>query len=245
MRSFFVFLLSTFALSEVAAQDGYGSSSVYDRTTSLPKGKHFFVIPPSEVYRKQAWYDSVYLFPSFQQGRLELTTGYSPTNRPMMNYNMFLEAMDIKSPGGEITELKKTSEIKFVFVGDHKFIYEPSLGYLEVILEGKASVARRSMMKAIAEASNGSKYPITTGDVRTSISRFTRYYWVEEDYFIIDDNGRIFRSAPNVLKGVYPKQKGDIKTYSKANRIDYQKKEDVLKVVGYANEIGKGSGTKD
>src|ERR1044071_7950682 len=96
MRSSFVVLLCAIAVTSSVAQNGYGSMNVYDRTRDLPKDKHLFVLPPNDYWYKQKWADSVYLFGEFQPGKIELATGIVPTNRPMLNYNIFLDRMLIK-----------------------------------------------------------------------------------------------------------------------------------------------------
>jgi len=58
--------MSATVIIEATAQDGYGSTSVYDRVATLPKNKHLFIIPPNHVWTEQLWKDSVYRIRSRQ-----------------------------------------------------------------------------------------------------------------------------------------------------------------------------------
>src|ERR1043165_518394 len=112
MRLIFVVLLCAIVFSKSIAQNGYGSTSIYDRVAELPKDKHFFVIPPNGVWEKQPWKDSIYQFNSFQEGKLEMATGFILSHKPLLNYNILIGTMEIMNPDGSITTLRQTNEIR-------------------------------------------------------------------------------------------------------------------------------------
>ncbi len=110
----FILLIAVGFLKTASAQDGYGSTSVYDRVVQFPKGKRLYKLPPLQVWDHQPWKDSVYRFPSFQEGRLEMDKGFTPSFRPMLNYNFFTGSIQILAPDGTKTHLKRSEEIKAV-----------------------------------------------------------------------------------------------------------------------------------
>lgn len=242
MRSFLVLFVGTLMLNESIAQDGYGSTSVYDRVVQLPSGKHLFIAPPAREWNETPWKDSVYRFPSFQQGRLEMTNGFVPSHRPLLNYSAMAGAIVIKPDSGHVLVMRKSPAIKFVWIGDHKFINDPVFGYVEIILDGKVCLAQKTFMDGIYELSNGMKYSLSAvisngpAFIKTSTKASTRYYWIEEQYFMVGGDMKVLRCSPVALKHFLPKHKSAIKAFSKSNRIDYRKKEDLLKIVAYANE---------
>jgi hypothetical protein len=243
MRSFLVLLIAALVFGESVAQDGYGSTSVYDRVVQLPAGKHLFIAPPAREWNETPWKDSVYRFESFQRGKLEMTNGFVPSHRPMLNYSVMMEAMAMKPDSGNIVAMRKSPAIKCVWIGDHKFVNDRMYGFLEIILDGKICVGQKIFMNGIYELSNGTKYPIraindmtSTGYIKVPMKQSTRYYWVEEQYFMLGENMKTFRCSSRALAQLLPKQKKAIKAFSKSNHINYRRKEDVLKVVGYANE---------
>lgn len=233
MRLTFVVLLCAIALSKSAAQNGYGSG-IYDRTSDLPKNKHLFVLPPNDYWYKQRWADSVYLFSEFQPGKIALETGVVPTNRPMVNYNIFLDRMLIKQSEEEYIMLDERG-IKTIWIGERKFIYTLSHGYMEIILDGKASVAEKTRMVAIYELSNGAKYPLSAADVRTGQAKGTRYYYEEKQYFIVDTRTHVHHGTTNLLSKIFPGNKREIKVFVKKHNTDFRKKEDLLEIVAYIN----------
>lgn len=238
MRSRFVLLFSVLILNESFAQDGYGSTSVYDRVATLPRGKHLYIIPPNNTWELQGWKDSVYRFDSFQLGKLEMTNGFVPSHRPMLNYNILLGTIDIKQEKtGSVVRMRKSPAIKTVWIGDHKFINDPREGYLEIILDGAVAVAQKSYMDGLYELSNGNKYPMSAlMDTKVQSVRTTQYFWQEELIFIVRKDLRAFRVTKGLLLRQFPKQRSKVKAFSKSNRINYKKKEDVLKIVAFANE---------
>ncbi|HEX8059625.1 MAG TPA: hypothetical protein VF473_01755 [Cyclobacteriaceae bacterium] len=237
MRLCFVVLFCTITVCRSIAQNGYGSTSVYDRVIDLPKDKHFFIITPTAIWRKQPWRDSVYQFDSFGEGHLEMTNGFVPSHKLELNYNIFVETMELKSKDGTITTLEPANEIKAIFIGNHKFVYEPSFGYIEIILEGKASLGRKIYMKGSYELDDGSRSLLGTADVKTLPARFTRYYWLDVRYFIIGENQKTFRPGKTALPRLFPNVKKQVKAFSVENNINYSREEDLLKIIRYANEL--------
>jgi hypothetical protein len=167
-----------------------------------------------------------------------MTNGFVPSHRPKLNYNILLGTIDIKQEKtGSIVRMRRSPAIKTVWIGDHRFINDPKEGYLEIVLEGYVSVAQKSYMNALYELSNGNKYPMSPlMDAKVQSVRATQYFWTEELIFLVRKDQRAFRVTKGVLLRMFAKQKNVVKAFAKANHINYKKKEDVLKVVAYANE---------
>jgi hypothetical protein len=238
MKKFLLLFISMVLFVETSAQDGYGSTSVYDRVVTLPTGKHFFIIPPNKTWDQQNWKDSVYRFEKFQSGKLEMTNGFIPSHRPMINYNVMFEAIDIKQPTGEIVRMRRSPAIKFVWIGDQKFYNDPAFGYVEILLDGKISVARKTYMDALYELSNGNRYPMSSlMDTKVPSTKATQYFWQMEQYLIVDPDLKVVRASAPVLKRILPKRKKEIKGFIRGNHIDFRKKEDIMKVVAFVNDI--------
>ncbi len=233
-RTILIFLIILCA-SNTFAQSGYGTTSVSDTgKRGLPTDK-VFTLPPNQFWDAQNWKDSVYRFVEFQAGRLEFANGFSPSTQLVLNYNTFLETIDVKDEKG-IGILKELPELKMIHIGDHKFIHDPAHGYLEIILDGNLSVAKKSFMSAKVGTSNGFIYPMTGMDVKTQTHQFARYYEPTKLLYILDQAKVIHRVGTRVLPSLLPSMKGNIKDFVRVNDIDYRKEEDVLKVVRFCNE---------
>ena len=227
--------MALFGVHASKAQTGYGSTSALDRVSKLPKDKHVFVLRPNEYWYKQDWADSVYAFPEFLPGKMEFTNGFTPNNRMFLNYNVFLQKFVIREDNGDVVGLDYSKEIKYIWVGDHKFIYSPPFGYLEIILEGKASVAESTFMRVIYELGTVNRYPSSVYDDRTAISKTPRYYWQEKAYYVFSDPSHMHRSSPAALPKIFPRQKSKIHSFQKEHHNDYKKRDDLLEIVSYCN----------
>jgi hypothetical protein len=153
----------------------------------------------------------------------------------MLNYNVFLGLFEIQQENGDRLILDISKDVKFTWIGDHKFVYTPTFGYMEIIHDGRASVAELTTMHAIFEFSSGTKYPLSVADIRTGVSKTTRYYWEEKQYFIVDAKLRPHHGSPSLLYKLFPKQKSKIRSFIKNHKTDFRKKEDILDIVRYCN----------
>ncbi len=220
------------------AQSGYGTRSIYDRSVpDLPKDTAVYTLPPNTFYYDQLWKDSIYRYPGFQESRLVFENGFSPNTKLNVNYNIFLETMDVKDETGSVSVMKKLPEVRKLILGNHVFLFKPEFGYLELVVEGNVSVGVRTYMECIVELSNGYKYPQTGFDQRTSRARYTRHYWISERHYILTADGKVHRAGTNTLPRMMPEHKREIRSYAKDNKIDYRKKTDVIRMVNYCNGL--------
>ncbi|HZY81841.1 MAG TPA: hypothetical protein VFE50_20095 [Cyclobacteriaceae bacterium] len=242
MRRAFV-LLGTFQLVLLTAisalsQAKVGSSDVIDHWShNLPEDSSYYTLPPYEYWDQQKWRDSVYRFPAFQEGRFEFANGFSPTTRLKMNYNSYLETIDIVE-GDRITELKKFPELKVIYIGDHKFVYYPGLGYLEIILKGTLSLARKTVMSTVYEFSDGYRMPVAViDDLRTTPNKSIRYYWPVDLYYVIDPLRRAHRPGPLLFPALVPDARHKIRDFIALNSIDYRNGKDLETLVTFCNNV--------
>jgi hypothetical protein len=238
MSRLFLLLTGLYMSISAIAQNGYGSTSIYDRTLiGLPKDTVVYTLPPNALWYETDWKDSVYKFKEFQDTRLVFANGFSPSTRLRANYNIFLETIDVTTATGEISAMKKLTELRTLIIGEHKFIYEPELGYLELVVEGNISIGSKTIMNCITELSSGYKYALTGFDVRTGRDKKTRYYWPREYYYIISADGKVHRPGTLTLPLLLPEYKNEIRDFVKEHKIDYRDNDDVSMVVLFCNNL--------
>ena len=68
------------------------------------------------------------------------------------------------------------------------------------------------------------------------VAKSKRYYWIEEQYYFVDEEQKIVRATSASLAKSLPHVKKQVKEFSKENNIDYKKKEDLLKVIEHVNK---------
>lgn len=226
MKWFFVLLSGVFIVGTTAAQTSH----------TLPKGVRFFTIPPNEYWHAQPWSrDSLNLFPEFQESKLEFNNGFTPTSQLLMNYNLFTEKFLVKESEEHITPFEFTNEVKYIWIGDHKFIHSKQFGYLEVIMQGRVSVAVNTFVNVIVDPNSMQRYPLSLSDNRMGVAKTTRYYYVDQKYYIFADPSYIYRSSPAALPKIFPKEKRTIRDFEKNQHTNYSKREDVLKIALFCN----------
>jgi len=202
----------------------------------LPEGKHFFVVPPDSSWTQMPWKDSVYIFPGFGEGRIEYKSGYSTSHHLKMNYNVLFETFMIMQDDGRVIPFKDIEDIRYVWIDDNKFVRTKGYGYLYVIQDGRAALAESTFMDVILEYPVMPEYPNAFVDQRYEASKVKRYFYIEKAYYIIDtSSGRVKRASPKALSKIFRKEKQTIRDFGKTNNIDYNKKDDLMKVVLFCN----------
>jgi len=231
MKFYLFVVLAAMGINTCAAQE------IYDRSlgVTLPGDKHYFVIPPDSAWFDMPWKDSVYSLPQFGEAKIELKNGYQPTHSLMMNYNIFFEMFMVRQADGGVIPFTYPGAIKYVWIDNHKFIYTKNFGYMEVILEGEASVAESNFMNAIVSQIAVARGPELRPDNRVGFAKTNRYYYKQTKYYIFSNPSKMHHASPAVLPKIFKGQKDKIREYERSHKTNYRKKEDILDIVSYFN----------
>jgi hypothetical protein len=114
--------------------DGYGNQSLTSRTAKLTKDTAYQTLMPNEIWSTQPWKDSVYIFKEFQYGCIEHNDGTIQKSKWKMNYNYFLDNIDVQLESGGTVGLARYPDLKTVYIGNRKFRYEQTMGFVECFL---------------------------------------------------------------------------------------------------------------
>jgi len=77
-------------------------------------------LPSKEVYTlkawaimdKRAWNDVIYLFPNFQEASLVLTDNFSPSKKLLLNFNSYLDKVELITEKGDTIDFPNSAAIK-------------------------------------------------------------------------------------------------------------------------------------
>lgn len=233
----FLPLLLVLIARPMFGQDGVeGAGYAVRSTPTLPTDIKYFTLSPFEHWHNKPWKDSVYRFPQFEQARLVFDTGFSPSHTLMMNYNIYLETMDVMRENNEKWVMKKFPTLKYILIGDHKFLHDRSIGYLEIIQGGVISLAVHTTMTLLLEYTNGLRLTPSGVDVRTGSSPATRYYWPVETFYVVDPANKPYKVTPRLLHSMLPSMKDMIRDFEEIKKTDYRKKQDLIDIVKFCNE---------
>lgn len=188
----------------------------------------------------------IFLYASFEPGIVEYKNGQRFKSN--MNYNKALGTIQFIDEKGDTLSLNNEESISFINIGGDKFIYAPMC--LQII-EGneKLALLKQESVKIADKHKTGSYgIPNASGTIE-SIDRIdTRinYNQIEINenllihkvttFYIEDEKGEIFvASRKNVLNN-FPKKQEAIKSYIKANSVDFSKEEHLMNLMDFISK---------
>ena len=199
--------------------------------TFLDSSNHslrIYKLPANALINNVSWRDSVYRFPTFEYGRITLATGFSPEEKVRLNYNLYLGQMQMITNNGDTSHVKQLKELKFISIGDHLFCHDYKIGYIEVIHKLPVALGVLNIM-------------ITADvDARTTASRYDRYYMKKAYYYFFDKGNKPSKATRASIQKLFPDQQKNIKAYLDENRIDFESKRDLIKLLKFCDEMTKG-----
>jgi hypothetical protein len=233
-----VYKIVTLLLIVSLCYKGTAQSREQVKLEALKSAPDVFFLPAHTHFSEVAWRDSIYLFPSFQYGRIAFATGYSPEGSVLMNYDLYLAQMDLITTEGDTTQIKRIKEVKLIRIGDHLFLNDYKIGYIEIIQQlpvslGVLSVMNTIHMEYVSGNLAGSSY---SSDVRGIPSVYDRYYRKEKRYYFVGKDNIVYKAARVSILKLFRESKNDINVYLRDNRIDFEDKNDLIKLLSFCNE---------
>ena len=193
-----------------------------------------------------------YMYPQFVEGEVVLNNGQS--SLCMVNYNIFHDEMEFIQNNDTVT-ISRKRELKYVIADVDTFIYTPGYmknvpGYmkhiygqtLKVYCKDKINlkeILKRGAMGAVNRSAAIASYSY----VDDFIIPYT--FVVPEDYvfrreiaYYIATSSGAFEPIKkrNILK-LFSFHKGEVKKYLKANKINFEKEEDVIKLAKFLETL--------
>lgn len=230
-------LLPVVAWAQPSFGPSYGPLGFHGNVLPKPNTDSIhFTIPPYQSWSNQSSRHQLYAFDEFQPGHVQYADGFVPQTDIKLNFNRFFETVDMWTEDGSWAPLKTTYDIKFVWIGDHKFQHDRRHGYIEIVDQGTVALGVQYFIYGLLEDSNGFKTPIMGLENRDATVRGTRYYWASERYFFIGPNDEILRASPQALPRLLPSLSKQINAYAEREAINFRNKEDLLKILEYCNQ---------
>jgi len=189
----------------------------------------------------------LFLFPEFSAGTVKLKTGSQSVK---LNYNMVDEEM-IFDQRGSYMALTNLDNIDTVLIKGRKFI-PVGKAFYEVVVEKdipfliqhKSKYAQEGTTTAYGMTSQVNERTTattmkSTGQIRT-LQMPDNVKIVPENIFWVKIKGELkkFTNERQLLK-IFAEKEDDLKKFIKSSSIDISKREDLIKVGNYCNEIMK------
>lgn len=191
----------------------------------------------------------IYYYPQFTYGKVLFRDGSKSAAK--MNYNRLFDQMLFISSNGDTLAIDDEKNIRSIFIDKDTFYYDE--GYVRVIANyGNAKLAEKQtwvledIRKIGTHNSQAKTFAVysfnmfTTNDTETKSKDLILNEDIilrkESQYFFGDDFNHFVRSSRKRLLVLFPKDEQVIDNYLKDNKVNFDKKEDLEKLVQFLSK---------
>ena len=191
----------------------------------------------------------IFSYPQFTSGKVFFKDGSKAIAK--LNYNRLSDQMLFIDPKGDTLELADENTIKFIAIDKDTFYFDE--GYVKIIADYGAVKLAEKQIWVVADVrkvgthnSAKSSVAITSlGTYSDEGARAKSYDLVinentiirkETQYFFGDANNRFARTGKKRLLLLLPKDELSIETYLKENKVNFDKKEDLVRIVQFIGQ---------
>jgi hypothetical protein len=187
-----------------------------------------------------------YRYPKFLNGRIQLTNGVSADK--ILNYDFLTGEIEFLR-GKDTLAISNGKDIRHIVIAADTFFYYKG-GYLELISGGAVKIAMRQYIKlketqkkdTYGTSSSGSattsygSLPVG-GDFHMLVANEDMVFQRTCEYYISDpDGGYDMYNKKNVLH-LYSNKEKEIKAYLKSEKINFDKRDDLIKLADYLSGL--------
>ena len=191
-------------------------------------------------------FNEKYRYPKFMGGRIQLKSGVS--SEKTLNYD-FLSGEMVYLNGKDTLAIANTKDVRFINIGADTFYYYKG-AYLEqvsgeipqVVLKQYIMLKETQKKDSYGTSSSGSattsygSLPIG-GNFHKLVANEDMVFQRTLEYYISDpDGGFDLYNKRNVLH-LYPKNEKEIKAFIKSEKINFDKRDDLIKLAGYLSAL--------
>ena len=186
-------------------------------------------------------------YPQFVYGKVFFRPGDSSGGR--LNYNRFLDQMQFIDFKGDTLNIAYPGTIKFIRINNDLYYYDN--GFVKLIkdnntiklaakqtlrLSGKAKIGAYNMPSSSSAIDSYSSLVIDNKNYNLTpreditLTKKTEYYFGDKyNHFVLANKKNISR--------LYSKQDGAITAYLKENNVDFNKREDIVRLFQYLTNL--------
>lgn len=203
-----------------------------------------------EKIKSHEFATATYRFPGFDEGIIYYTSGGQAKGK--LNYHQLLGEMHFIGPKGDTLALDNLYLVKHVALGDARFYYDPKdkgfgeevadFNAVKLLIKHKFKPSDRERGVAYGQYSNTSATTnYSTYAVNGQIQKLSPneylVYSKKANYYLSDQNNHFYPvNKASVLK-IFSRHKMVVEKFLKENRIDFQKEEDLKKLLAYCTGL--------
>ena len=186
-----------------------------------------------------------YRYPAFTQGQVFLKNGNVSSTK--LNYNLLMDNIEFIQSRDTLVFAKK-KDIRYIVISVDTFYYDN--GYLEQIFNGPVKVGLRHRIKlkevlkkdSYGTSSSGSStnsyglLPTDGNFYKLSVNEDMVFQEMEEYYLSVRSGDYVQFKKKYVLQ-LFSEKKDAIKSYLKTNDIDFDKRDDIIRLAKYLSAL--------
>lgn len=195
-------------------------------------------------------YKSEYMYPVFSSGKIIFTD--AAIAEAKMNFNRLSNQMLFLTPAGDTLALAHPETVSKVLIDADTFCFFENVFIQQMTHNRDApNLFVKQNLKYIGKEKKGAYGTYSTVSSSNSNSTFTNddqitknlsvdenaIYELRAEYYFSDSLNNFFPARKSNLYKMFPQQENRIKTYIKANKIDFDKKADLLQLVLYIQSL--------
>jgi len=193
-----------------------------------------------------------YVYKDFREGQLYYPNS-DRSETMKLNYNLLAENVVFINSNGDTLMMNRGENIfKYVRIGGDLYHHDLIEGYfLLVTREPKVQLAVKRSWKVLrgeplvnngystTSSSVGTYTGIRSSDTNRFIVHEDLVYHKAEDYFLITYDGRLFKANKAGFTKLFQDARSEIREYLRANAIDFEKQDDLKKLLDYCIKLSK------
>ena len=206
---------------------------------SYAQDPEFLLLPKGSALASVTWRDSIYRFPSFQEGKITFATGFTPDGEVLLNYNLYFMRMELIEASGDTAGVMPSRDVKQITIGERIFkFYESGLiaqpGFMEVMIDGPIGLGVINYLKN----ENREYWPYkTVTDIRGKPAVLDRYYSKAQTLYFFDSRMKLRPvDKPNLI-ALMRDYKKEVERYIVDHQINFDEKDDVVNIVNFCNDL--------
>jgi hypothetical protein len=186
-----------------------------------------------------------YLYPDFISGKILLRDGNSSTKK--LNYNFLAGEMEFIEKSDTLSIANKR-DIKLIFVAQDTFYYDkgyirqirsdyPKVGLKRFIdLKGILNKDSYGISGSAGSTTSYSSLPADGSFHKLIANKDMIFKWTSQYYLYTNESGFQFYNRKNILE-FSPQSKDIIKGYLKTNKVNFDSKEDLLRLADFLGTL--------
>ncbi len=222
------------------------SPEIMKALTNSDSSRTVFYLPAHRLVGQVEWRDSIYMFPSFEEGQVTLATGYLAKGQVRMNYNLYHMQMDYINSQGDTLQIKPSEELKLIAINHHLFLHDIKFGYIEIIMQLPVALGAKYMMQTgYIDYPPGGLYrkegsaPFFHEDQRGAANSLDRYYVKECDYFFIGKDNRAYKATFASASKLFREHKKAVRSYINEHEVDFENREHLTNLLTFCNGLNR------